>query len=166
MATSLSTTGCVGSSFYGSWGSSILGEDYTLLAKSVPSQVRVGRGKPVRLQPMMKNVNEGKGIFAPLVVVTRNIVGKKRFNQLRGKAIALHSQVKFDVLFKNCCLLWSPFCLIWWFCLWGGGNFWTWDHDSCWVISSCGSGLVCCLCGMSLFPSIGLKDLKPVEKEV
>ncbi|XP_014512466.1 protein PROTON GRADIENT REGULATION 5, chloroplastic [Vigna radiata var. radiata] len=93
MATSLSTTGCVGSSFYGSWGSSILGEDYTLLAKSVPSQVRVGRGKPVRLQPMMKNVNEGKGIFAPLVVVTRNIVGKKRFNQLRGKAIALHSQV-------------------------------------------------------------------------
>ncbi|WVY98090.1 hypothetical protein V8G54_030241 [Vigna mungo] len=93
MATSLSSTGCVGSSFYGSWGTSIVGEDYTLLAKSVPSQVRVGRGKPVRLQPMMKNVNEGKGIFAPLVVVTRNIVGKKRFNQLRGKAIALHSQV-------------------------------------------------------------------------
>ncbi|BAT96595.1 protein PROTON GRADIENT REGULATION 5, chloroplastic [Vigna umbellata] len=93
MATSLSTTGCVGSSFYGSWGTSIVGEDYTLLAKSVPSQVRIGRGKPVRLQPMMKNINEGKGIFAPLVVVTRNIVGKKRFNQLRGKAIALHSQV-------------------------------------------------------------------------
>ncbi|CAA6673299.1 unnamed protein product [Spirodela intermedia] len=41
----------------------------------------------------MKNVNEGKGLFAPLVVVTRNIIGKKRFNQLRGKAIALHSQV-------------------------------------------------------------------------
>ncbi|KAL9319375.1 hypothetical protein ACSQ67_015892 [Phaseolus vulgaris] len=93
MATSLSATGCVGSSFYGSWGTSIVGEDYTLLAKSVTSQVRMGRGKPVRLQPMMKNVNEGKGIFAPLVVITRNIVGKKRFNQLRGKAIALHSQV-------------------------------------------------------------------------
>jgi hypothetical protein len=42
----------------------------------------------------MGNVNEGKGIFAPLVVVTRNIVGRKRFNQLRGKAIALHSQVQ------------------------------------------------------------------------
>jgi hypothetical protein len=41
----------------------------------------------------MGNVNEGKDIFAPLVVVTRNIVGRKRFNQLRGKAIALHSQV-------------------------------------------------------------------------
>ncbi|KAG4983249.1 hypothetical protein AAZX31_10G128500 [Glycine max] len=93
MATSLSATGCVGSSFYGSWGTSIVGEDYTMLAKSVPSQVRMGKGKPTRLQPMMKNVNEGKGIFAPLVVITRNIVGKKRFNQLRGKAIALHSQV-------------------------------------------------------------------------
>ncbi|MQL41461.1 electron transporter, partial [Escherichia coli] len=32
-------------------------------------------------------------MFAPLVVVTRNIVGKKRFNQIRGKVIALHSQV-------------------------------------------------------------------------
>ncbi|AES60409.1 hypothetical protein MtrunA17_Chr1g0168471 [Medicago truncatula] len=94
MATSISATGCVGSSFYGSWGTSIVGEDYTMLAKSVSSQLRIGRvSKPVRLQPMMKNVNEGKGIFAPLVVVTRDIVGKKRFNQLRGKAIALHSQV-------------------------------------------------------------------------
>jgi hypothetical protein len=96
MATSISATGCVGSSFYGSWGTSMYGEDYTLLAKSVSSQVRIGRSnKPVRLQPMMKNVNEGKGIFAPIVVVTRNIVGKKRFNQLRGKAIALHSQVNY-----------------------------------------------------------------------
>ena len=42
---------------------------------------------------MMGNINEGKGVFAPLVVITRNIVGKKQFNQLRGKAIALHSQV-------------------------------------------------------------------------
>lgn len=42
----------------------------------------------------MGNKNEGKGIFAPLVVVTRNVMGKKEFNQLRGKAIALHSQVR------------------------------------------------------------------------
>ncbi|KAJ6430260.1 hypothetical protein OIU84_021627 [Salix udensis] len=62
-----------------------------MLVKSVPSHVRVG--KPVRLAPMMKNVNEGKGLFAPIVVVTRQVVGKKRFNQLRGKAIAVHSQV-------------------------------------------------------------------------
>lgn len=68
------------------------GEDYTMLAKSVPTQVRVGK-KPIRLQPMMKNINEGKGLFAPIVVVTRNIIGKKTFNQIRGKAIALHSQV-------------------------------------------------------------------------
>lgn len=101
MATSISVTGCVGSSFYGSWGTSMVGEDYSMLAKSVPSQVRMGRGKPMRMQPMMKNVNEGKGIFAPLVVITRNIIGKKRFNQLRGKAIALHSQVKFNVLVKG-----------------------------------------------------------------
>ncbi|XP_057742534.1 protein PROTON GRADIENT REGULATION 5, chloroplastic-like isoform X2 [Arachis stenosperma] len=90
MATSVSATGCVGSSFYGSWGSSMAGEEYSMLAKS--SQVRFGRKKGLRMQPMMKNVNEGKGIFAPIVVVTRNIIGKKRFNQLRGKAIALHSQ--------------------------------------------------------------------------
>ncbi|OIW21223.1 hypothetical protein TanjilG_31091 [Lupinus angustifolius] len=85
------TSICVGSSFYGSWGTSMVGEECTMLPAK--SQVHIGRGKPVRLQPMMKNINEGKGIFAPLVVVTRNIVGKKRFNQIRGKAIALHSQV-------------------------------------------------------------------------
>lgn len=68
------------------------GEDYAaLVAKQ--SAVQVGVGKAVRFRPMMKNVNEGKGVFAPLVVVARNIIGKKRFNQLRGKAIALHSQV-------------------------------------------------------------------------
>jgi len=50
-------------------------------------------GKAVRAQPVMGNKNEGKGLFAPLVVLARNIIGKKPFNQLRGKAIALHSQV-------------------------------------------------------------------------
>ncbi|XP_038875853.1 protein PROTON GRADIENT REGULATION 5, chloroplastic-like [Benincasa hispida] len=92
-ATSISATGlCCSSSFFGGWGSAVAGEDYAaLVAKQGP--VQVGMGKPVRFRPMMKNVNEGKGVFAPLVVVTRNIIGKKRFNQLRGKAIALHSQV-------------------------------------------------------------------------
>ncbi|MDJ0902290.1 MAG: electron transporter [Xenococcus sp. MO_188.B8] len=32
-------------------------------------------------------------MFAPLVVLVRNSLGKTKFNQLRGKAIALHSQV-------------------------------------------------------------------------
>ncbi|PIN26800.1 hypothetical protein CDL12_00441 [Handroanthus impetiginosus] len=87
MATSISA-----SSFLGSWGSSFTGEERAFMqVKAAPPQVRVAR--PVRVQPMMKNVNEGKGLFAPLVVITRNIIGKKRFNQLRGKAIALHSQV-------------------------------------------------------------------------
>lgn len=99
MATSVSATGFKAgglcSSFNGSWGTSIAGEDYAALVKSVPTQVRIG--KPIRSGPVMKNVNEGKGIFAPAVVVVRNIVGKKRFNQLRGKAIALHSQVTTSV---------------------------------------------------------------------
>lgn len=34
------------------------------------------------------------GLFSPLVVFTRDIVGKKRFNKFRGKAIQLHSQVR------------------------------------------------------------------------
>ncbi|KAJ0034270.1 protein PROTON GRADIENT REGULATION 5, chloroplastic [Pistacia vera] len=93
MATAICATGFkggLGSSFYGSWGSSVSGEDYPMLVKSVPN-VRVA--KPIKSAPMMKNVNEGKGVFAPLVVVARQIIGKKRFNQFRGKAIALHSQV-------------------------------------------------------------------------
>ncbi|KAH7844112.1 hypothetical protein Vadar_024497 [Vaccinium darrowii] len=96
MITSISATGFKGgllsSSFHGNWGKSTAREDYyTQFAKSVTTRVRVR--KPIRFQPVMKNVNEGKGIFAPIVVATRNIIGKKRFNQLRGKAIALHSQV-------------------------------------------------------------------------
>ena len=31
-------------------------------------------------------------MFAPLVVLVRNIVGQPRFIKLRGKAIALHSK--------------------------------------------------------------------------
>lgn len=35
------------------------------------------------------------GPFAPLVRVTRSIMGEKEFNQFRGKAISLHSQGAF-----------------------------------------------------------------------
>jgi hypothetical protein len=74
------------------WSSSVSGDDRSALAMSVPARPRSAR--PLRSPAkMMGNVNAGKGLFAPLVVVTRNIVGRKRFNQLRGKAIALHSQV-------------------------------------------------------------------------
>ncbi|XP_073135580.1 protein PROTON GRADIENT REGULATION 5, chloroplastic-like [Henckelia pumila] len=87
-ATSLSAAASLGS-----WGTSVAGgEDHAMLqSKAAPPHFRVAR--PVRLRPVMRNVNEGKGIFAPIVVVARNIIGKKKFNQLRGKAIALHSQV-------------------------------------------------------------------------
>ncbi|KAE8811282.1 proton gradient regulation 5 [Hordeum vulgare] len=74
------------------WSSSVSGDDHcSALAMSVSARPRSAR--PLRTPARMGNVNEGKGIFAPLVVVVRNIVGRKRFNQLRGKAIALHSQV-------------------------------------------------------------------------
>ncbi|CAG9465046.1 unnamed protein product [Pedinophyceae sp. YPF-701] len=33
------------------------------------------------------------GPFAPLVRVTRSVMGEKEFNKFRGKAISLHSQV-------------------------------------------------------------------------
>ncbi|CAN0904838.1 Protein PROTON GRADIENT REGULATION 5, chloroplastic [Linum grandiflorum] len=95
---SISATGLKGglssSSFVGGWGTCMGGEDYRSLAKSYPPQgVRIVRRPRVLPPPLMKNVNEGKGLFAPAVVVARNLIGKKRFNQLRGKAIALHSQV-------------------------------------------------------------------------
>ncbi len=32
-------------------------------------------------------------MFAPLVILTRNIMGKPKFTQLRGKAIAAHCKV-------------------------------------------------------------------------
>nr|BAE00074.1 PGR5 [Zea mays] len=79
------------------WSSSVSGDDhhaYSVLAtSSVSARPRSG-ARPLRSPAqMMGNVNDGKGLFAPLVVVARNIIGRKRFNQLRGKAIALHSQV-------------------------------------------------------------------------
>ncbi len=36
-------------------------------------------------------------MFAPIVVVVRNLIGKAQFNKLRGKAIAKHSQVITNV---------------------------------------------------------------------
>ncbi|KAL9257191.1 PROTON GRADIENT REGULATION 5, chloroplastic-like protein [Drosera capensis] len=73
-----------------------LGQDHDRMAwaMAMTAPVRVGmRRKVTVVRPMMKNVNEGKGVFAPVVVLARNIIGKKQFNQIRGKAIALHSQV-------------------------------------------------------------------------
>ncbi|KMZ69395.1 Protein PROTON GRADIENT REGULATION 5, chloroplastic [Zostera marina] len=94
MASMAATTGqLVGltSTFNGGWENSFAVGNHgrvTFLTNPVGRRLR-----PIRSSPMMKNVNEGKGVFAPLVVVTRDVIGKKPFNKLRGKAIALHSQV-------------------------------------------------------------------------
>ncbi|GBG80700.1 hypothetical protein CBR_g31156 [Chara braunii] len=64
---------------------------------SSPSTSKPGRPsqrRPAGVVIMMANPAEGKGIFAPMVVLARNILGKKQFNQLRGKGIALHSQMQ------------------------------------------------------------------------
>uniref|UniRef100_A0A7R9VE86 Uncharacterized protein n=1 Tax=Chlamydomonas euryale TaxID=1486919 RepID=A0A7R9VE86_9CHLO len=53
----------------------------------------VSSGAPRRAATTMMGNKGSGGPFAPLVVVTRNIVGEKDFNKLRGKAISLHSQV-------------------------------------------------------------------------
>ncbi|GMH38585.1 hypothetical protein BSKO_06469 [Bryopsis sp. KO-2023] len=49
-------------------------------------------GRPVRAVTTMGN-KATTGPFAPLVRVARDVVGKKKFNQLRGKAISIHSNV-------------------------------------------------------------------------
>ena len=59
-------------------------------AAAVPVRKAQQRGG---LKVVAGNTNEG-GLFAPLVIVARNIIGVKPFNQIRGKAIALHSQVR------------------------------------------------------------------------
>jgi len=50
------------------------------------------RGACGKQVTVMGNPGAG-GPFAPIVVLTRNVMGKKEFNQFRGKAIAMHSQV-------------------------------------------------------------------------
>ncbi|KAL3693502.1 hypothetical protein R1sor_007153 [Riccia sorocarpa] len=75
----------------GEWPGQMKGEGISQLRNGF-NMVRAAR--PVRPQIKMGNpAASSKGIFAPLVVVARNILGKQRFNQLRGKGIALHSQV-------------------------------------------------------------------------
>ncbi|URE11034.1 Protein PROTON GRADIENT REGULATION 5, chloroplastic [Musa troglodytarum] len=99
MAASPTAAGCraLPSCFHGSWATSFPGEDRAALARHVTG-VLVRAARPRRSSPRMGNVNEGKGLFAPVVVLVRNIIGRKRFDQFRGKAIAVHSQVGVDLL--------------------------------------------------------------------
>lgn len=56
----------------------------------------MGTSAPRRQAATMMGNKASGGPFSPLVVVVRKVVGEKDFNQLRGKAISLHSQVIKD----------------------------------------------------------------------
>ena len=47
------------------------------------------------------DLNMGKmaanGPFTPIVIAMRSVVGEKKFNQIRGKGITLHSQVQGEL---------------------------------------------------------------------
>ncbi|KAJ0966532.1 hypothetical protein J5N97_023449 [Dioscorea zingiberensis] len=90
MAASISFNG-LSSSFHGSWSTSFTAED-SCVKLLVPKQLQMTQ-RIQRSPRMMASKDSSKGIFAPLVVFARNILGRKTFNQLRGKGIAIHSQV-------------------------------------------------------------------------
>lgn len=92
MAVSISFNG-MASTFHGSWSTSFTAEDsYAKLTKFTPKTLHMPRQIQSSTR-MMAGKDSSKGIFAPLVVFARNILGKKTFNKLRGKGIAIHSQV-------------------------------------------------------------------------
>ena len=62
---------------------------------SVSSSVAAPRRARGAVRVVAGNEYEN-GLFAPIVRVARDVIGVKRFNQIRGKAIALHSQVIGD----------------------------------------------------------------------
>ncbi|GJQ15379.1 hypothetical protein GpartN1_g7170.t1 [Galdieria partita] len=69
------------------------------LAGCCPNTLRVNTSNlgGRRVRKLAVEVYMGKvsnfGPFTPVVYVTRWVLGKDRFNKIRGKAIALHSQV-------------------------------------------------------------------------
>lgn len=71
---------------------------------SLPPPVLAGRRS---LAIVAGNPGSG-GPFAPLVIVTRNIMGTKEFNQFRGKMISLHSQGGQTGKEPGCCCCWRP----------------------------------------------------------
>ncbi|KAM0941917.1 putative protein PROTON GRADIENT REGULATION 5 [Dioscorea sansibarensis] len=92
MAASISFNG-MASTFHGSWSTSFTAKaSYAKLAKFTLKPLQMPRR--IQISPrMMAGKDSTKGIFAPLVVFARNVLGRKTFNKLRGKAIAIHSQV-------------------------------------------------------------------------
>ena len=62
-----------------------------LAVRAPPVAGCTGRGATLRVVAGNEYDN---GVFTPLVVVVRNVMGVKPFNQFRGKAISLHSQAR------------------------------------------------------------------------
>lgn len=88
--TSMSTSGVTpGTLRPPSFNSSFLGRRRFPVTK--PSDRK--RADRCMLRVNAGNANSG-GLFAPVVIIIRDIFGKKRFNKFRGKAIQLHSQVR------------------------------------------------------------------------
>lgn len=87
----LSSVSCVGAGLYGGCQG-----DRAATFCTKPNVCRSRQtDRRYNLQVIAGNKGEN-GIFAPIVRVTRNAIGTKEFNQLRGKAISLHSQVIKD----------------------------------------------------------------------
>jgi hypothetical protein len=67
-------------------------------APSAPAEERQATPKPASQSPKQSSPGKGShgkrdGPFAPLVLTVKNVIGEKELNQLRAKAIGLHSDV-------------------------------------------------------------------------
>lgn len=51
---------------------------------------------PIKKTPKAKGGHGKDGIFAPAVGVAKNVLGEEKLNQVRGKAISMHSKVIGD----------------------------------------------------------------------
>eukprot|EP00889_Picochlorum_renovo_P000850 jgi/Picre1/27880/NNA_000843.t1 len=88
-----SSVKCVGAGLYGSSAAVLPTTTCTNPRLARSRHTDTGRRTAVHIVAG----NEGStGPFAPIVRITRDIVGTKEFNKLRGKAISLHSQVIKD----------------------------------------------------------------------
>jgi len=49
--------------------------------------------KKAAIKPKLGGANHKKGLFSPLVLATKEVVGEANLNKIRGQAIGLHSKV-------------------------------------------------------------------------